>query len=198
MDTALINLGVTSGEVIVEFSYLLAAVFFVIGLKKLSHPTTARRGNMWAAAGMLLAMVSTLIFHKNVNGEGIQLVNLVIILVAIATGTVLGSVIARRIQMTAMPQLVSFLNATGGAASALVALIEFSNPSNESTLVTLLGLVIGSIAFSGSMIAYGKLDGKVGDIFAGFMKYVYLWFRRRILKRLSELRTQSFTGPLGS
>ena len=64
-----------------------------------------------------------------------------------------------------MPQLVSFFNATGGAASALVALIEFSNPDNESALVTLLGLVIGSIAFSGSMIAYGKLNGNVKDIF---------------------------------
>ncbi len=175
MDTALTNLGVTTGKVILEFSYLLAAVFFVIGLKLLSHPRSARRGNLWAAAGMLLAMVTTIIFHQDASGEGIRLVNLIIILVAIATGTVLGSVIARRVQMTAMPQLVSFFNATGGAASALVALIEFSNPSNESTLITLLGLVIGSIAFSGSMIAYGKLDGKVGDIFAGFMKYVNLF-----------------------
>ncbi|GAH66992.1 unnamed protein product, partial [marine sediment metagenome] len=175
MDTALNNLGVTTGEAILEFSYLLAAVFFVIGLKLLSHPQTARRGNMWAAGGMLLAMITTLVFHKNAAGEGIQLANLVIILLAIATGTIFGSVIARKVQMTAMPQLVSIFNATGGAASALVALIEFSNPANESTLVTLLGLVIGSIAFSGSMIAYGKLDGKVGDIFAGFMKYLNLF-----------------------
>lgn len=175
MDTALNNLGVTTGEAILEFSYLLAAVFFVIGLKLLSHPQTARRGNLWAAGGMLLAMITTLVFHKNAAGEGIQLANLVIILLAIATGTIFGSVIARKVQMTAMPQLVSIFNATGGAASALVALIEFSNPANESTLVTLLGLVIGSIAFSGSMIAYGKLDGKVGDIFAGFMKYLNLF-----------------------
>jgi NAD(P) transhydrogenase subunit beta len=175
MDAAIANPGVTTGRAILEFSYLLAAVFFVIGLKLLSHPQSARRGNLWAAAGMLLAMVTTLIFHKDASGQGIRLVNLVIILVAIGTGTVLGSIIARRVQMTAMPQLVSFFNATGGAASALVALIEFSNPGNESTLVTLLGLVIGSIAFSGSMIAYGKLDGKVGDIFAGFMKYLNLF-----------------------
>ena len=175
MDAALTNLGVTAGDVILELSYLLAAVFFVIGLKLLSHPQTARRGNMWAAGGMLLAMITTIIFHKDDAGGGIQLTNLVIILVAIATGTVLGAVIARRVQMTAMPQLVSIFNATGGAASALVALIEFSNPDNESTLLTLLGLVIGSIAFSGSMIAYGKLDGKVGDIFAGFMKYLNLF-----------------------
>jgi NAD(P) transhydrogenase subunit beta len=78
-----------------------------------------------------------------------------------------------------MPQLVSLFNATGGAASALVALLEFPNADMNnmgSLLVTLLGLVIGSVAFSGSMIAYGKLDGKVGDIFAGGMKYINLFF----------------------
>jgi len=174
MDTGLSNLGVGSGEIILEFSYLLAAIFFVIGLKRLSHPDTARNGNLWAAGGMLLAIITTLVFHKDSVGQGIQAGNIMIILVVIAIGSVLGAFVARRIKMTAMPQLVSFLNATGGAASALVALIEFSSPDNESTLVTLLGLVIGSIAFSGSMIAYGKLDGRVGDIFAGFMKYLNL------------------------
>jgi NAD(P) transhydrogenase subunit beta len=175
MDTVLSNLGVSSGDVILEFSYLLAAIFFVIGLKRLSHPETARNGNLWASGGMLLAIITTLIFHKNSSGEGIQVTNVVIVLIVIAIGSVLGAVVARKIKMTAMPQLVSIFNATGGAASALVALIEFSNPENESTLVTLLGLVIGIIAFSGSMIAYGKLDGKVGDIFAGFMKYLNLF-----------------------
>jgi NAD(P) transhydrogenase subunit beta len=74
--------------------------------------------------------------------------------------------------MTAMPELVSFFNATGGAASALVGLLEFGNPANESLLVTLLGLIIGAIAFSGSMIAYGKLSGKVKSMNARVMKYV--------------------------
>jgi NAD(P) transhydrogenase subunit beta len=98
-----------------------------------------------------------------------------IILAALAVGSAMGWVIARKIKMTAMPQLVSFFNATGGAASALVALLEFPNVdmgNPGSVLVTLLGLVIGSIAFSGSMIAYGKLDGKVKDIRAGYMSYV--------------------------
>jgi NAD(P) transhydrogenase subunit beta len=175
MDTLVGNLGVSSGDIILEFSYLLAAIFFVVGLKRLSHPETARSGNLWAAGGMLLAILTTIVFHKDSSGQGIQPLNILIILLVIGTGSVLGAVIARRVKMTAMPQLVSLFNATGGAASALVALIEFSNPHNESTLVTLLGLVIGSIAFSGSMIAYGKLDGKVGDIFAGFMKYVNLF-----------------------
>ncbi len=175
METTLSNLGITTGDVILELSYLLAAIFFVIGLKRLSHPETARNGNLWAAGGMLLAMITTLVFHKDGAGEGIKLANVFIILLVIGIGSVIGALVARRIKMTAMPQLVSIFNATGGAASALVALIEFSNPDNESTLVTLLGLVIGSIAFSGSMIAYGKLDGKVGDIFAGFMKYMNLF-----------------------
>jgi H+-translocating NAD(P) transhydrogenase subunit beta len=162
----------TSGEIILDFSYLVAAIFFVIGLKRLSHPETAKGGNLWAAAGMLLAMITTLVLHKNGQGEGIPLANAILIIIVISIGTVIGAVIARRVKMTAMPQLVSFYNATGGAASALVALMEYENPENSSTLVTLLGLVIGSIAFSGSMIAYGKLDGKVRDIFSPVMKYV--------------------------
>ena len=166
---------ITRGDILLELSYFLAAIFFVIGLKLLSHPDSARRGNLWAAAGMLLAMITTLFLHR----EGDPLVtlktgNLIIILVAIAIGSVVGAVVARKVKMTAMPQLVSLFNASGGAASALVALIEFSNPANQSTLVTLLGLVIGSIAFSGSMIAFGKLNGNIGDIFAKWLSYVNL------------------------
>lgn len=168
------SLGVTSGDILLEFSYLLSAILFVVGLKKLSNPESARRGNLWAAAGMLLAMITTMVLHRDSQGNRIELANIVIILIAIGMGTVTGVLIARRVKMTAMPQLVSFFNATGGAASALVALIEYSNPENTSSLVTILGLVIGSIAFSGSMIAYGKLDGKIGDIFASFMKYINL------------------------
>lgn len=175
MENAIQSLGVTYGEIILEFSYLVAAIMFVIGLKKLSHPETARRGNLWAASGMLLAMVTTLVLHRDASGSLIKPANVIIIVTTVSVGTVIGAVMARKVKMTAMPQMVSFYNATGGAASALVALIEFSNPDNESKLVTLLGLVIGSIAFSGSMIAYGKLDGKVGDIFAGFMKYINLF-----------------------
>lgn len=172
MDISLKDLGVTSGDVILEISYLIAAVLFIIGLKLMSHPESARKGNFWAAGGMGLAMVTTLLLHRTSDGSGIQLSNAIIIIVAIIMGSILGTIIARKIKMTAMPQLVSFFNATGGAASALVALMEYSNPANSSALITLLGLVIGTIAFSGSMIAFGKLDGKVGDIFAGWVKYV--------------------------
>jgi H+-translocating NAD(P) transhydrogenase subunit beta len=169
------QIGVTTGDVYLEFSYLVAAILFVIGLKLMSHPETAKKGNFWAAAGMGLAMVTTLFLHRDSSGNTIPLVNGIVIVVSIIFGGILGTVIARRIKMTAMPQLVSFFNATGGAASALVALMEYSNPENESALVTLLGLVIGTIAFSGSMIAYGKLDGKVGDIFAKWTTYFNLF-----------------------
>ena len=165
----------TLGGTLLELSYLLAALLFVFGLKLLSHPETARKGNFYAGSGMLLAMVTTLLLHKNSDGSGIPLFNVWIILASIGVGSAIGWIIARKIKMTAMPQLVSFFNATGGAASALVALLEFPNADMNnwgSVLVTLLGLIIGSIAFSGSMIAYGKLDGKVKDIRAGYMSYV--------------------------
>ena len=165
----------TMGETLLQLSYLLAALLFVYGLKLLSHPETARRGNIIAGAGMLLAMISTMFLHKNANGQGIAMTNIWIIILSIGIGTVLGWYIARRVKMTAMPQLVSFFNATGGLASALVALLEFPHANISDVrlvLVTLLGLVIGSIAFSGSMIAYGKLDGKIKDIRAGIMKYL--------------------------
>ncbi len=164
------------GQLILEYSYLLAAIMFVVGLKLQSHPETARKGNLWAASGMLLPMITTLILNKNNLGEGISLFNGAMIILIIAVGSVVGTIMARKVKMTAMPQMVSFFNATGGAASATVALIEFNKSPDQAVLVTLLGLVVGSIAFSGSMIAYGKLDGKVGDIFSKFMTYLNLLF----------------------
>ncbi|MBN1116777.1 MAG: NAD(P)(+) transhydrogenase (Re/Si-specific) subunit beta [Bacteroidales bacterium] len=163
-----------TGTIILDLSYLLAAIMFVIGLKLMSHPESSKRGNFWAAAGMLLAMITTLILHKDETGQNIPLSNAILIIAVISVATVVGAIIARKIKMTAMPQLVSLYNATGGLASALVAFMEFSNPENSSTLVTVLGLVIGSIAFSGSMVAYGKLDSMVGDWFTPVLTYINL------------------------
>ncbi|WP_241558309.1 NAD(P)(+) transhydrogenase (Re/Si-specific) subunit beta [Mariniphaga sediminis] len=168
----------TIGDTLLELSYLVAALLFVTGLKMLSHPETARKGNLWAFGGMALAMLTTLLLHKDGEGNQISLTNIWIILAAIGVGAAIGWIIARKVKMTAMPQLVSFYNATGGAASALVALLEYPNAvagDVGSILVTVLGLIIGAVAFSGSMIAFGKLDGKVGDIMKPFMTYLNLF-----------------------
>jgi H+-translocating NAD(P) transhydrogenase subunit beta len=149
----------TIGDTLLELSYLVAALLFVVGLKMLSHPESARRGNLWAFAGMALAMATTLFLHRDGEGKGISIANIWIILAAIGVGAAIGWIIARKVKMTAMPQLVSLYNATGGAASALVALLEYPNAvagDVGSILVTVLGLIIGAVAFSGSMIAYGK------------------------------------------
>jgi len=168
-------------NVILEYSYLLSAILFVYGLKLQSHPDNARRGNQWAAAGMIIPMITTLLLHKNQTGAGIPLVNGVAVVITTIVGGIVGTIMARKIKMTAMPQMVSFFNATGGAASAVVALIEFNKNPDQAVLVGLLGIIIGSIAFSGSMIAYGKLDDKVGDIFSKSMTYVNLVFMLTIM-----------------
>ena len=174
------TLSFTQGQSILEFCYLLAAILFVFGLKMLSHPQTARKGNLWAGFGMVLAIIATIVLHRDDGGDGIK--NIGWILGAIGMGSVSGWIIARRVKMTAMPQLVSFFNGTGGAAAALISLREFPNmaPSlieaqgmlNGQVLVILLGLMIGSVSFSGSMIAYGKLDDRISDIRSPLLKYV--------------------------
>ena len=132
-------------QLVLEYSYLAAAIMFVVGLKLMSHPESSKRGNFWAASGMVLAMITTLVLHKDESGQNISLANAILVIAVISVGTVVGAIVARKVKMTEMPQLVSFYNATGGIASALVAFMEFSNPNNSSTLVTVLGLVIGIV-----------------------------------------------------
>jgi NAD(P) transhydrogenase subunit beta len=166
---------------ILEIAYIASSVLFIIGLKMLSHPRTARQGNMLAATGMGLAIVATILFHQK-DGKGIG--NISLIIAAIAVGTVIGWIIAKRVKMTAMPQLVSFFNGMGGAAAALISIMEFSrvNPlliaehgmANGHVTAILLGLIIGTISWAGSMVAYGKLDGWVGDVRIKELKYINL------------------------
>jgi len=101
----------------IQLTYLVAASLFIIGLKKLSSPATARNGNLLAAIGMLLAIVATLLDR--------QVLNYQMILVALAIGSAVGAIGAYKVQMTEMPQMVGLLNGLGGAASALVAVAEF-------------------------------------------------------------------------
>ncbi|MBN1128256.1 MAG: NAD(P)(+) transhydrogenase (Re/Si-specific) subunit beta [Chitinispirillaceae bacterium] len=169
------------GISVLELTYVAASVLFIIGLKMLSHPLTARRGNLLAASGMGFAIIATILFHEK---DGAPIGNIPLILGAIATGTAIGLVIARKVRMTAMPQLVSFFNGMGGAAAALISLMEFPRVSpeliaehgmaNGNVLAILLGLAIGTISWAGSMIAFGKLDGWIGDLRVKAMKYVNL------------------------
>ena len=172
----------TLGSSVLEISYLIASVLFILGLKMLSHPDTARKGNIWAAFGMALAILATILFHK-MDGEPIG--NIAYILIAIAIGTIMGWLIAVKVKMTAMPQLVSLFNGMGGSAAALISLIEFQHlarlgvPVNMGSgiiLVILLGLLIGSVSFAGSMVAFGKLDGRIGDIRSPLMRYINIGF----------------------
>jgi NAD(P) transhydrogenase subunit beta len=169
------------GIPILEITYIVASVLFILGLKMLSHPLTARRGNILAAFGMGFAIVATILFHRK-DGEPIG--NIPWIIGAIVIGTIIGWVIARRVKMTAMPQLVSFFNGMGGAAAALISMMEFPHVrpeliaehgmANGHVLAILLGLMIGTISWAGSMIAFGKLDGWIGDLRIRAMKYVNL------------------------
>ncbi len=171
----------SAGISILEITYILASVLFILGLKMLSYPLTARRGNMLAAVGMVLAILATILFHRK---EGQPIANIGWIIAAIVIGTIIGWVIAKRVKMTAMPQLVSFFNGMGGAAAALISMMEFphvspeliakSGMANGHVLAILLGLVIGTVSWAGSMIAFGKLDGRIGDMRIKAMKYVNL------------------------
>ena len=170
-----------TGISILEITYIIASVLFILGLKMLSHPLTARRGNSLAAVGMVMAIIATILFHQR---DGKPIGNIPLILTAIGIGTVIGWIIAKRVKMTAMPQLVSFFNGMGGAAAALISMMEFphvspdliakSGMANGHVLAILIGLMIGSISWAGSMIAFGKLDGRIGDMRIKSMKYVNL------------------------
>ena len=187
----------SAGLSILEISYILASVLFILGLKMLSHPLSARRGNLLAAIGMVLAIAATLLFHRK-DGEPIG--NIGWVLAAMAVGTAIGWVIARRVKMTDMPQLVSFFNGMGGAAAALISLMEFPHVSGElimksgmangHVLAIMLGLVIGTVSWAGSMIAFGKLDGRIGDLRVKAMKYVNLSILAAIITFIVYIMTR--------
>lgn len=144
----------------VDAGYLTGAVLFIVALKMLNSPVTARRGNLVAALGMLIALITTLLSLRDV-----QQVNLAYIGAAVAVGGVIGLVSARKVQMTSMPQMVALFNGVGGGAVALVAFIEYKIAFDNGVkmdsvpLVTaIVSAIIGSISFAGSMIAFGKLQ----------------------------------------
>jgi NAD(P) transhydrogenase subunit beta len=161
---------------ILSICYLIASVTYIIGLKMLSNPSTARRGNLIAAGGMILAIAGTIFLYKH-NGQ--RLGNYKWIFSAIVIGCIIGVLIARKVKMTAMPELVSFFNGMGGACAALISIVEFDylyrdHSAMDATffsnvvpaghfLAIIAGTIIGSVSFIGSMIAWGKLSGKIKD-----------------------------------
>ncbi len=171
--------------------YLIASITFIIGLKMLSHPESARKGNLIAAFGMALAIFGTIFFYVDPS-TGHRLGNYGWIFGGLIVGSAIGTVAARKVKMTSMPEMVSMFNGMGGACAALISIVEFHHfaaqdftveifagqsaeagsfalPVQNGTLITiLLGLIIGSVSFAGSMIAWGKLNGSIKDkVFPG-------------------------------
>lgn len=144
----------------IQLTYLVAASLFILGLKKLGSPATARNGNVIAAVGMLLAIVATLLDQ--------QVLNYQMILIGLAIGAGIGAIAAYKVQMTEMPQMVGLLNGLGGAASALIAVAEFWRLIGSSqpipldvNISILLDVLIGGVTLTGSFIAFAKLQGLI-------------------------------------
>ena len=157
---------------ILTLCYLVGSITFIVGLKMLSNPANARRGNLIAAAGMTIAILGTIFLYEE---EGDKLGNYIWIFGGIIIGAVIGTLAARKVKMTAMPEMVSLFNGMGGACAALISIVEFDHLSKAveipgydvmpfgTLLIILLGLIIGSVSFAGSIIAWGKLNGSIKD-----------------------------------
>jgi NAD(P) transhydrogenase subunit beta len=145
---------------LIQLSYVAAAVLFILGLKGMSSPRTARRGIMWAGVGMLVAVIAT--FFEP------AMTNYLLMVIAVAIGGSIAYVAARRVAMTDMPQMVAIYNGMGGGAAALIAANEFQRSTTMTPSFAILGIIgalIGSISFSGSMIAFAKLQGIIKKSF---------------------------------
>ncbi len=145
----------------IDIFYLISAILFIFGLKRLSSPSTARSGNQIAAVAMAIALIVTL-FDRSFRWHPI---NIAILVAGTLLGTLVGVYFARTVEMTAMPQMVALFNGMGGGTAALVELAHFNELTTSGThinsgeaLATALGIFIGSISFAGSMIAFGKLQ----------------------------------------
>ena len=152
--------------IIFGFAYLLSGVLFILALKGLSSPVSARKGNTYGMIGMTIAVVTTLLIH----GSGLDLSRYTNLIIAVAIGGTIGSILARKISMTALPQLVAAFHSLVGLAAVFVAIGAYKNPeaffaggiiSTGSMIEMSLGLAIGAITFSGSVVAFAKLQGLV-------------------------------------
>ena len=159
---------------ILTICYLIGSITFILGLKMLSNPATARKGNLIAAVGMCIAIAGTIFLYQTKSGEGLH--NDPWIFGGLIIGTIVGFLAAKKVKMTAMPEMVSLFNGMGGACAGLISIIEFGRVSGDiaagvsihGKLITIfLGVIIGSVSFAGSIIAWGKLNGRVKDFSFG-------------------------------
>ena len=148
-------------ENLILIAYIISAILFIIGIKRLGKVDTARQGNFLSAVGMLIAIIATLFMMDAIPLEWV--------ITGIAIGAIIGAVSATKVAMTAMPEMVAIFNGFGGGASALVASAEFfkihggSAANNDTTtlIIIMLSVIIGSLTFTGSFIAWGKLQGRI-------------------------------------
>jgi NAD(P) transhydrogenase subunit beta len=162
----------------VQISYLIAMLGFILGLKFLSSPSRAKIGNLVAAGGMALAVVATLVGQY--FSVEISPLKIALIFAAIGGGYNIGKRMSDRVEMTEMPQLISFFNAMGGGCAMILALVEArldAVPSTAAISLLWSGLIIGAASFSGSIVAYRKLSGKQKDIKAAWV----MWLSRILL-----------------
>ena len=140
---------------LINLSYTLAAVLFILGLKLLGKPDTARRGNLLSSLGMLLAVVMTLLDHAIIDYRWI--------LFGVVVGTLIGALAARLVAMTAMPEMVALFNGFGGIASLLVGCVALTQAHIDHfhLLTIYLSIMIGGVTFSGSLVAWGKLSERI-------------------------------------
>jgi len=165
-------------ETLIQAAYLIAAVLFILGLKQMSSPVTARRGILWAGAGMVLATLATFMAPQIIESDQVS-INIMLIIVAIAIGGGYAWYSGKKVAMTDMPQMIAMYNGMGGGAAAAIAAVELLKASNEAAhdvtgnatvadmlgadvaILGILGAIIGTISFSGSIIAWAKLDGRL-------------------------------------
>ena len=153
-----------AGGMLFNLAYMLSAVLFIVGLKFLSHPARARNGNLLAAAGVAIAGLTTLASLWFPGAGGVHVRNGGLILGGIVLGGTIGTIGARRVAITDMPQMVALLNGFGGGSAALISTVEFLHLGRPTAGAdTMFGCVIGAISFSGSMVAFGKLQGIISE-----------------------------------
>ncbi|MEN9547630.1 MAG: hypothetical protein RIR12_221 [Bacteroidota bacterium] len=160
-----------TGVSILSIIYIIGAITFIMGLKMMSNPASARNGNIVAGVGMFAAILGTIFLFRNEDGSLLK--NHSWIFGGIAIGTIIGVLSAQKIKMTQMPEMVSLFNGLGGASATLISIVEFNHlaalgfPPEQSTpgvmAILFSGVILGNVTFSGSVIAWGKLSGRVKD-----------------------------------